>query len=135
MTENHEMQVLRGGAKVWYFPDGYLPEKIGDGPLEGHEALMLLNTGEKPAEVLLDFYFEDRDPVKNIPVSVQAERILGLRLDNPQDIGGLEIPPMTQYSIRVRSDVPIVAQFGRLDTTQTNMAYYSPPGFFENPQE
>ena len=135
MTENHEMQVLRGGAKVWYFPDGYLPEKIGDGPLEGHEALMLLNTGEKPAEVLLDFYFEDRDPVKNILVSVRAERILGLRLDNPQDIGGLEIPPMTQYSIRVRSDVPIVAQFGRLDTTQTNMAYYSPPGFFENPQD
>ena len=131
MTNGSERSSIKGGACVWYFPDGYLPEKIGDGPLEGHEALMLLNTGETPAEVSLDFYFEDRDPVKNVPVTVQAERILGLRLDNPRDIGGLDIPPMTQYSIRVRSDVPIVAQFGRLDTTQVNMAYYSPPGFFE----
>ncbi len=131
MTDNNEKKAPQGGARVWYFPDGYLPEKVGDGPLEGHEALMLLNTGEKPAEISLDFYFEDRDPVKNVPVTVQAERIMGLRLDNPRDIGGLDIPPMTQYSIRVRSDVPIVAQFGRLDTTQVNMAYYSPPGFFE----
>ncbi len=135
MTENNEKNIPQGGARIWYFPDGYLPEKVGEGPLEGHEALMLLNTGMTPAEISLDFYFEDRDPVKNVPVTVQAERILGLRLDNPRDIGGLDIPPMTQYSIRVRSDVPIVAQFGRLDTTQTNMAYYSPPGFFENPQD
>ena len=131
MTGTNEKQAARGGAKVWYFSDGYLPEKVGGGPLEAHEALMLLNTGDKPAEVSLDFYFADRDPVKNVPVTVQAERIMGLRLDNPRDIGGLNIPPMTQYSIRVRSDVPIVAQFGRLDTTQSNMAYYSQPGFFE----
>jgi len=94
---------------------------------------MLLNTGDVPAEVSLDFYFEDKPPVKNIPITVPAERIRALRLDNPRHIGGLEIPPLPQYSVRVRSDVPIVAQFGRLDTTQTNMAYYISVGFFENP--
>lgn len=36
-----------GGAKTWYFPDGYLPEKVGSGPMEAHEALMLLNTNEQ----------------------------------------------------------------------------------------
>lgn len=51
MTDKNEMKALQGGARVWYFPDGYLPEKVGDGPLEGHEALMLLNTSEIPAEV------------------------------------------------------------------------------------
>jgi hypothetical protein len=99
--------------------------------MEAHEALMLLNTTLEPAEVLLDFYFEDKPPVKDIPVTVQAERIRTLRLDKPQDIGGVAIPPLVQYSIRVRSNVNIVAQFGRLDTTQNNMAYYSPAGFFE----
>jgi len=128
-----ETQPYRGGARVWYFPDGYLPEKNANGPMEAHEALMLLNTGDVPAEVSLDFYFEDKPPVKNIPITVPAERIRALRLDNPRHIGGLEIPPLTQYSVRVRSDVPIVAQFGRLDTTQTNMAYYISVGFFENP--
>ncbi len=94
---------------------------------------MLLNTQSKPAQVLLDFYFEDRDPVQGIPVTVLPERIRCLRLDHPQDIGGLEIPPLTQYSVRVRSDVNIVAQFGRLDTTQPNLAYYTTSGFCENP--
>jgi len=59
----------KGGAKVWYFPDGYLPEKVGGGRLEAHEALMLLNTGDVPANVRLDFYFEDKAPAKDIPVA------------------------------------------------------------------
>ena len=118
------------GAKVWYFPDGYLPEKVGSGPLEAHEALMLLNPSPTPAHVNLDIYFEDKNPVKDIAVAVGGERVKTLRLDHPDDIGGLHIPPLTQYSIRVRSDVPIVAQFGRVDTTQTNLAYYGCMGYW-----
>lgn len=119
----------KAGAKLWYFPDGYLPEKAGAGPLEAHEALMLLNTNDQDAQVLLDFYFEDKPPVKDISITVGAERVRTLRLDHPGDIGGLSIPPLTQYSIRVRSDVEIVAQFGRLDTSQVNLAYYGCMGY------
>jgi hypothetical protein len=120
-----------GGAKTWYFPDGYLPEKKGAGPMEAHEALMLLNVNSSPAEVLLDFYFEDKAPTQDVKINVNPERVLCLRLDHPACIGGLKIPPLTQYSIRVRSNIPIVAQFGRLDTTQSNMAYYCAPGISE----
>jgi hypothetical protein len=123
---------LTGGAKVWYFPDGYLPEKEISGKMEGHEALMLLNVSDLDANVLLDFYFEDKPPVKNIEIKVKAERILCIRLDHPNEIGGVSIMPLCQYSIRVRSDVNIIAQFGRLDTTQSNMAYYGSMGYFEN---
>lgn len=122
----------KSGAKVWYFPDGYLPEKGGPGPMEAHEALMLLNTNNRAAHIMLDFYFEDKEPTKNIPITVGAARIRTLRLDHPEDIGGICIPPLTQYSIRVRSDQEIVAQFGRLDTTQTNLAYYGSMGFCAN---
>lgn len=124
--------MARGGAKVWYFPDGYLPEKKGKGSMEAHEALMLLNVSAAKADVLLDIYFEDKKPAKGIKVSVPAERVICLRLDKPEQIGGVNIPPVTQYSIRVRSKIPIVAQFGRLDTTQTNMAYYCAPGICED---
>jgi hypothetical protein len=119
----------KNGAKIWYFPDGYLPEKKGPGPMEAHEALMLLNTNNAEASIKLDFYFEDRDPVKDIALCVGAERVRTLRLDHPEDIGNLRLPLLTQYSIRVRSDVNIVAQFGRLDTTQVNMAYYGCMGY------
>jgi len=65
-------------------------------------------------------------------VTVGAERVRTLRLDHPQDLAGLSIPPLTQYSIRVRSNVKIVAQFGRLDTTQNNLAYYVGIGYWAN---
>lgn len=113
------------GAKKWIFADGYLPKKTpGPGGLEAHEALMILNTGTKTAHVKLDFYFDNRDPVKDVPVKVPPERVICLRLDHPDEIGGLKIPPLTQYALRVRSNVKVVVQFGRLDTTQNNLAYY-----------
>lgn len=123
---------MNGGAKIWYFPDGYLPEKSPKGAMEAHEALMLLNTSGKDLLVSLDFYFSDRKPIKDVMVKVAAERVVSLRLDHPEDIGGTEIEPLVQYAIRVRSPEPIVAQFGRLDTTQDNMAYYGSMGYFES---
>lgn len=122
---------MQGGARTWYFPDGYLPKKTNNGVMEAHEALMLFNTNEQDADVLIDIYFSDRDPVKDISLRVGAERIKTLRLDHPDELDGLEIPPLTQYSIRVRSNANIVAQFGRLDTTQDNMAYYGCVGYGE----
>lgn len=116
------------GAKVWVFADGWLPEK-GQGNLEAHEALMILNTGGSPANIKLDFFFDDKDPVTDVPVIVDPERVVCLRLDHPDEIANLKIPPMTQYALRVRSDVNVVVQFGRLDTTQSNLAYYINVGY------
>ena len=122
---------IRGGAKTWYFPDGYLPEKSLKGKMEAHEALMLFNTQAKAANVLIDIYYSDRKPVKGIVVKVEPERVKTLRLDHPQDMGGLKIPPLTQYALRIKSNINIVVQFGRLDTTQANMAYYIGIGYNE----
>jgi hypothetical protein len=100
--------------------------------MEAHEALMLFNTHEKEARASLDIFFSDRPAVKDIKVFVPAESIKTLRLDHPGDLAGLVIPPLTQYGLRVRSDLEIVAQFGRLDTTQVNMAYYGCIGYAES---
>ena len=122
---------MLGGARVWYFPDGYLPEKSMEGKMDAHEALMLMNTANEKALIELDFYFSERVPMKNIPIEVNPESVISLRLDHPAEIGGVVIEPLTQYAIRVRSQIPIVAQFGRLDTTQPNMAYYGTMGYCE----
>ena len=108
------------GSTTWYIPDTYLPEPVqGDGPYLGHEAICVLNVTEHDAALLLDFYFEDRAPVKDMPVTVPAERTRHLRLDKPEQIGGFKVPVGVPYAIRVRSDVPIIVQYSRLDTTQT----------------
>ena len=120
-----------GGAKIWYFPDGYLPHKREGEKVVPHEALMLLNVGDADANALIDLYFSDREPIRDIPVKVPAERIISLRMDAPADLGCAVIPELTQYAIRITSDQNLVAQFGRLDTTQANLAYYGSDGFHE----
>ena len=122
---------MEGGKKVWYFADGYLPEKVNNGPMEPHEALMLFNTSAQDAAVVIDVYFSDRAPLKGIEVTAPAERVVTLRLDHPADLAGAVIPPLTQYALRITADRPIVCQFGRLDTTQNAMAYYVGVGFAE----
>jgi len=124
------MSTVQGeGSLKWLFPDGYLPEVNVEGEMKSHEALMMLNTGPEPAHVELDLYFEDRDPVKGIRVEVGAERVVCVRMDEADQLNGLSIPPLTQYALRVRSDRRIIAQFGRLDATQPNLAYYCTMGY------
>ncbi len=121
---------LKGGAKTWYFPDGYLPEQT-DGKLEAHEAIMIMNVNQETANIKMDLFFEDKDPVKDIQIEVGSERVLSVNLTVSKNTGGYKIPALTQYAVRLTSNVPVVAMFGRLDTTQTNMAYYTVSSFNE----
>ena len=117
--------------KNWFFADGYLPEKINNGPMEAHEALMLFNPSSMPVEVRLHIYFSDRAPFRNLALRVEADRVLTVRLDHPDELGGTVIPPLTQYALHVEADAPLVCQFGRLDTTQNAMGYYTGVGYSE----
>jgi hypothetical protein len=119
-----EINKMKGGATTWYFPDGYLPEKT-EGKMEAHEAIMIMNVNNQIASVKMDIYFENRAPVKDISIKVGAERVVSIHLDIPEQTGGFQIPPLTQYAVRLRSNIPVVAMFGRLDTTQPNMTYYT----------
>lgn len=123
--------MTEGGKKVWYFADGYLPEPKNNGKMESHEALMIFNTSSEAVESIIDVYFSDRDPIKNIRINIPAERIISLRLDKPEDLNGAVIPALTQYALRITSSRPVVCQFGRLDTTQEAMAYYVGVGYAE----
>lgn len=121
---------MKGGATTWYFPDGYLPEKT-EGKMEAHEAIMIMNVNNQIASVKMDIYFENKAPIKDISIEVGAERVISMHLDIPEQTGGFQIPPLTQYAVRLRSNIPVVAMFGRLDTTQPNMAYYTVSSYSE----
>ena len=124
---------MENGKKNWYIVDGYLPypSAVKNADFAGHEAVMFLNCNGKDAHVFLDFFFEDRPPVKDIPVTVEAERVLCLRMDKPEDIGGLVLLRQQQYSLRVRSDENIIVQYGRMDIAQSNLAYIGLMGYHE----
>jgi len=121
------------GKKNWYIVDGYRPPSQPDNTVayEGHECFMILNCNEQEAHVLIDVYFEDMDPVEGIPLAVPPKRIKAFRSDDITALKGLNLAVNRQYSIRIRSDVEVVVQYGRCDVAQPNLAYLATMGYGE----
>ena len=118
---------FKNGKRIWYFPDGELPLP-GDEPLKGHESIIILNDNKGTANVVMTLYFEDRNPIEDIRITVLPKRVKCIRMDNPDDLGGTVVPLETQYAIKLVSDIPVVIQYGRLDTRQEKMAFYTTMG-------
>ena len=116
---------LNHGSKNWYVADGWIPAKheTMNSELEGHEALIILNYQNVNTEILLDIFFEDKEPIENVKLKVPARRIKCFRMDHPEEIGGTKIERLTQYALRIKSNIEVIVQFGRMDVTQTNLAY------------
>ena len=113
------------GKTKWYIVDGYRPSPQPDPNAQylGHESVMILNTNDRDAHVQISVYFEDREPVENIPYVVPAKRIRCFKTDDKAALCGLELGVGVQYSMEIKSDVGVIVQYGRLDVQQSNMAY------------
>lgn len=105
-----------GGKRKWFVPDAFLPAESSYGTVS-HEAACLLNTSDADAHVQFTFYFEDRDPIGPIELTLEARRTQHVRLDDSSAIGGVELPRGVPYAYTVESEVPIVLQHSRLDTS------------------
>jgi len=113
------------GSKIWFVADGWLPpaQEMKNAGLVGHEAIMILNCQDVDAEILMDIYFEEKDPIEGIPFKVKAKRIKCFHMDQPDEIGGVKLERQFQYALRFRSNIEVIIQYGRLDVTQPNLAY------------
>lgn len=109
------------GKKLWVIPDGFLPEK-SNGDFVSHEAICVLNTGDKDAKLKITVYFEDREPMENFNSICSAKRTNHIRLDKLTDKDNNKIPVGVPYALLVESDQKIVVQHSRMDTTQAEMA-------------
>ncbi len=116
------------GKKVWFFPDGDRPP-MGDSLLKGHESYVILNPNGEDAHIRITLYFEDREPVRDICMTVGAERVKCFQTHRAEHFGEHVLPLTTQYAAKVESDVPVIVQYGRLDPRQDNLAYYTTMGY------
>ncbi len=111
------------GEKVWYIPDGYIPE-TSTGQLTSHESVCVLNTASEDALLKITIFFEDREPLEDIMVVVGARRTKHIRTSSLNKEGA-PIPVGVPYAIEVVSDIPIIVQYSRLDSTQAENALMS----------
>ncbi len=119
------------GRRRWAIAEGYIPgESTGEGPaLTSHEALCILNCGERDAHVEVTIFYEDRDPVGPYRLVVPGRRTRHFRFNNLDDPE--PIPRDTPYSSVIESDAPIVVQHTRLDSRQAANALLSTIAFSE----
>jgi len=111
------------GEKVWIIPDGYIPE-VSSGALTSHESICVLNTASEDARLTITIFFEDRDPLEDIAEVVQARRTKHIRTSSLAK-DGKSIPVGVPYAIEVKSDIPVIVQYSRLDATQAENALMS----------
>jgi len=108
------------GKNSWYIPDAYLPSSGLGEKWEGHESVCLLNVTDQDATVKFTLYFEDREPLEISPIPLPARSDRHVGMHKPEQLNGIEVPRDVCYGIAVESDVPIIAQYSRLDVTQPN---------------
>lgn len=108
------------GKNTWLVPDCYWPEITSPGHYVSHESICVLNTGDTDAEIKITLFFEDREPMEGFTSKCGARRGHHIRMDKLVDAEGRHVPIGVPYAALVESSAPIVAQYSRLDTTQSN---------------
>ncbi|MGZ5225825.1 MAG: sensory rhodopsin transducer [Burkholderiales bacterium] len=110
------------GKKRWAISDGYIPPSSTGTTrqMTSHEAVCMLNAGERDAHVEITVFFSDREPVGPYRVTVPARRTLHQRFNDLADPE--PIPRDTDYASVIESDEPIVVQHTRLDSRQAELA-------------
>jgi hypothetical protein len=109
------------GSKTWFIPDGYYPVN-SNGLFPSHEAICVLNPAKKDANIEITLYFEERDKMEGFKAVCKAEKTNHIRMDKIRDTAGNGVPQGIAYAAMVRSDIEIIVQYSRMDTSQAEMA-------------
>jgi hypothetical protein len=116
------------GAKAWLIADSYLPEQ-STGGMQSHESICVLNLGRRPARLKITVYFEDRKPLTGLEAECPPERTVHVRLEKIKNRRGEMLPVGKPMALMVESNVKVVVQHTRLDTTQPALALMTTLGF------
>lgn len=110
------------GKTTWLIADTFLNSKSKNENLS-HEAICVVNTSGTDAEIKLTLFFEDRECIEGEFVSFcGAKKTHHIRMDKIRSKSGAPIPHDVPYAVLVESNVPIVCQYSRLDTSAGSMA-------------
>lgn len=113
------------GRRRWAIAEGYIPQGSVEESHElvSHEAICILNGGERDAHFTVYAYFTDREPAGPYRFTVPARRTLHVRMNDLRDPE--PIPVATEYSSMIEADEPIVVQHTRLDSRKASLALLS----------
>ena len=95
------------------------------------KAAKQITDGNFDVEIKVTVYFTHKDCYDDIKWQVGAKKVRCFRMNRLEDMSGFEVPFETQYAMKLESTGNIVVQYGRLDNTQPNLAFYTTLGYAE----
>lgn len=107
------------GKTTWLIPDMYWPEITSKGHYVSHESICVLNTSDEECSLSITLYFEDRAPLSGFTAVCAGRRSHHVRMDRMTDGGDRHIPRGVPYAAVVEASIPVVVQYTRVDTTQS----------------
>jgi hypothetical protein len=104
------------GTKMWAFAAGHIPlTSTGKEPeFTSHDKISLLNTSESDAEILINVFYDNDDPVTGYKIKVPARRVRKVRLNDLIDPFPIKLD--RAFALIVTSNVELIIQFTRMDT-------------------
>ena len=110
------------GRRIWAIPGGHIPlRSTGPEPERtSRDELFILNSGDAPARISLTIFYANREPVTGYTLTVGARRVRSVRFNDLIDPEAM--PLDVDYGVLIVSDVPVVVQFSRIDTSGGGLA-------------
>ena len=109
------------GKKTWLIPDTYL-NSISKNQSPSHESICVVNTSDVDAVIKLTLFFEDREKRDDFESFCGAGKTHHIRLDKIRSKTGESIPKDVPYAVLAESNIEVVVQYSRLDTSAVEMA-------------
>ena len=117
------------GRTGWAIAGGRIPMiSTGKEPENtSRDELCFLNVEAREAHVEVTIYYSDRDPVGPYRLTIPARRVRRVRVN---DLINPEAPPLDKdYGAIVSSDIPVIVQFDRKDTSRSENSILTTMGF------
>ena len=106
------------GKLDWAFSGGRIPfNSTGEEPMfNSHDKISVLNTSEEEAELEIFIFYENEAPVGTFEVEIKPQRLRKIRINDLID--PIPVKLERNYGCYIRSNVPVIIQFSRMDTGQ-----------------
>lgn len=104
------------GKLDWAISGGKVPLNTTGGRPEliSHDKIAILNTSKEDAQIEIIIFYEDEQPVGTYEIKVEAERLRKIRFNDLIDPAAIRLE--RNYGCYIKSSIPVVVQFSRLNT-------------------
>jgi hypothetical protein len=120
---------MYAGNTIWVIPGGHISlYSTGREPEHtSRDELHLLNTNGQEATLHIIIYYTNREPSAPYTINIKAKTVRSIRFNDLVDPEPLMLD--TDYAVLIRSDIPVIVQFTRVDTSQPELAGFTSMAF------